>query len=119
MLKTHLDAAQQGISLLIGLISGGAMLQRRQKLVAMQRHYAVIMVASGQQHGRVLLGALLWHVHVVDWRVGKEGGKVCRLFWMAIVASPAVAFRQQHVSQGLLQLWKGLQYRDLQVLSTP
>ena len=106
MLQAHLNAAQQGVPLLIGLISGSAVLQRSQELVAVQWHHAVIMVARRQQHGRVLLRALLWHAHVVNGRVGEEDGKVFRLFWVTIVTSPAMAFRQQHIHQGLLQLWK-------------
>ena len=52
MLGAHLNPAQQGIPLLVSIISGCAVLQRGQQLVAMQWHHAVIVVSHCQQHGR-------------------------------------------------------------------
>ena len=44
MLGAHLNPDQQGISLLVSLISGCSVLQYGQQLVAMQWHYMVILV---------------------------------------------------------------------------
>ena len=90
-----------GFPLLISTIVGATVLQSGQKLVGVQRDHAVVMVARGQQHGRVLPGALLRHAHIVQGRVRQQEREVVRLVGITIVRPPSVAdgelVKPQHV----------------------
>ena len=81
-------------------------LQCGNQLMAVERHYSVVMISCGQQQSRVL-PAVRWRRHVVQRRVPQEAGKVFGVVRRPVVGRPRVAFDSCFKKRGMLGEGKG------------